>query len=226
MWRRIDCNTTEKAPSLPCIGWRSVQAPHICCHGMLPPQAARKSRCCKWPHGIKAWPRSYSHHVGASPTLSTYTAQSIAQSFKMRPCILSSLVAALCAAQATTAQVYREMYRPQYHFTPTENWMNDPNGLVYHRGIYHLFYQYNPGGPTWGNISWGHTTSRDLTHWDHQPIALLARGYPENVTEMFFSGSAVSDDDNTSGFGSEGRVPLVAMYTSYVSTRCPWTLVA
>ncbi|KAJ5918158.1 exoinulinase InuD [Penicillium verhagenii] len=98
-------------------------------------------------------------------------------------------------AKSTT---YDELYRPQYHFSPAKNWMNDPNG-----------------GETWGNISWGHATSRDLTHWEQQPVALLARGYPKNVTEMFFSGSAVADNDNTSGFGINGKIPLVAMYTSY-----------
>ncbi|KAI3195383.1 CAZyme family GH32 [Penicillium roqueforti] len=109
---------------------------------------------------------------------------------------------------------YTEPYRPQYHFSPAENWMNDPNGLLYHDGTYHLFFQYNPAGVEWGNMSWGHATSSDLTHWEEHPIALLARGYPNEVTEMFFSGSAVADVNNTSGFGVDGKIPLVAMYTS------------
>ncbi|KAJ6062153.1 glycosyl hydrolase family protein [Penicillium canescens] len=117
--------------------------------------------------------------------------------------------------QAALAQTYNELYRPQYHFTPAKNWMNDPNGLLYYNGLYHLYYQYNPGGNTWGAMSWGHATSTDLTHWNHQPVALLARGYPGDITEMFFSGSAVADTQNTSGFGSNGKVPFVAMYTSY-----------
>ncbi|KAJ5754796.1 exoinulinase InuD [Penicillium manginii] len=131
--------------------------------------------------------------------------------------VLKALLLGLGAFQAVSAEssTYTELYRPQYHFTPPKNWMNDPNGLLYHKGIYHLFYQYNPGGTTWGAISWGHATSRDLTHWEQQPIALLARGYPNNITEMFFSGSAVADVDNTSGFGHSGKTPLVAMYTSY-----------
>ncbi|KAK4893445.1 hypothetical protein LTR27_008127 [Elasticomyces elasticus] len=108
-----------------------------------------------------------------------------------------------------------EQHRPQWHFTPRENWMNDPNGLLYHKGIYHMYYQYNPASNDWGNMSWGHATSHDLAHWQEQPVALLARGYPKKVTEMFFSGSAVADTGNTSGFGSAGEVPLVAMYTSY-----------
>ncbi|KAJ5507097.1 hypothetical protein N7527_009240 [Penicillium freii] len=109
---------------------------------------------------------------------------------------------------------YTEPYRPQYHFSPAEHWMNDPAGLVYYKETYHLFFQYNPGGIEWGNMSWGHATSKDLTHWEERPVALLARGYPENVTEMYFTGSAVADVNNTSGFGVDGKIPLVAMYTS------------
>tara|TARA_R110002060_G_scaffold2036_2_gene3673 strand:+ start:1118 stop:1660 length:543 start_codon:yes stop_codon:yes gene_type:complete len=127
-----------------------------------------------------------------------------------------SFVLALTFIQTSVAQTYNELYRPQYHFSPAINWMNDPNGLVYYNGIYHMFYQYNPGGNTWGAMSWGHATSVDLTHWKQQPIALRARGYPAEITEMFFSGSTVVDTDNTSGFGSDGKVPFIAMYTSYV----------
>ncbi|KFY54637.1 hypothetical protein V496_07217 [Pseudogymnoascus sp. VKM F-4515 (FW-2607)] len=93
--------------------------------------------------------------------------------------------------------------------------MNDPNGLMYHNGTYHLYYQYNPGGNTWGAMSWGHATSSDLIHWEHQDVALLARGYPGEITEMYFSGSAVADTENTSGFGTDGKVPFIAMYTSF-----------
>lgn len=116
---------------------------------------------------------------------------------------------------------YDQPYRGQYHFSPQKNWMNDPNGLLYHNGTYHLFFQYNPGGIEWGNISWGHATSEDLTHWEEQPVALLARGYGSDVTEMYFSGSAVADVNNTSGFGKDGKTPLVAMYTSYVLAPSP-----
>lgn len=118
---------------------------------------------------------------------------------------------------APTKESYTELYRPQYHFTPAQNWMNDPNGLLYADGTYHMYYQYNPGGNVWGAMSWGHATSEDLTHWKEQPVALLARGYPNNITEMFFSGSAVIDEHNASGFGKKGKAPWIAMYTSYVS---------
>jgi sucrose-6-phosphate hydrolase SacC (GH32 family) len=131
----------------------------------------------------------------------------------------SVLLFGLSLLQAVGAQTYNELYRPQYHFTPATNWMNDPNGLLYHNGVYHLYYQYNPGGNTWGAMSWGHATSTDLTRWEHRPVALLARGYPGTITEMFFSGSAVADTENTSGFGRNGVVPFVAMYTSYVRQK-------
>lgn len=133
--------------------------------------------------------------------------------------IRRAVVLGLAAIQAVAGQSYNELYRPQYHFTPAKNWMNDPNGLLYYNGVYHLFYQYNPGGDTWGAMSWGHATSKDLTHWKEQPVALQARGFPDNITEMFFSGSAVADVKNTSGFGKGKQVPLVAMYTSYVSIQ-------
>ncbi|CAH0025595.1 unnamed protein product [Clonostachys rhizophaga] len=133
----------------------------------------------------------------------------------MTACLRAAQVLGLFLLQMVSAQDYKEQYRPQYHYTPAKNWMNDPNGLIFHDGIYHLFYQYNPGGTTWGAMSWGHATSSDLAHWEHQPVALEARGFPDNITEMFFSGTAVADVNNTSGFGAGGKTPLVAMYTSY-----------
>ncbi len=105
---------------------------------------------------------------------------------------------------------YKEKYRPQFHFTPEVNWMNDPNGLVYHDGEYHLFYQYNPFGNRWGHMSWGHAVSRDLVHWEHLPVAL----YEENGV-MIFSGCSVVDAKNTSGFGKDGKIPIVAIYTGH-----------
>ena len=105
---------------------------------------------------------------------------------------------------------YQEPFRPQFHFTPERNWMNDPNGMVYYDGEYHLFYQYNPFGNKWGHISWGHAVSTDLVHWEHLPVALSEQG-----EIMMFSGSAVIDDNNTSGFGKDGQPPMVAIYTGH-----------
>ncbi|HET9588552.1 MAG TPA: glycoside hydrolase family 32 protein [Anaerolineales bacterium] len=100
--------------------------------------------------------------------------------------------------------------RPRYHFTPPQNFMNDPNGLVFYDGEYHMFYQHNPFGDTWGHMSWGHAVSRDLIHWEHLPIALH-----EEDGIMIFSGSAVVDWQNTSGFGRKGHPPVVAIYTGH-----------
>lgn len=99
--------------------------------------------------------------------------------------------------------------RPAAHFTAENTWLNDPNGLLYHDGVYHLFFQSNPFGSTWGNISWGHATSTDLVSWAEQPIAI-----PAIEDEMAFSGSAVADVRNTAGFAAAGQTALVAIYTS------------
>ncbi|MBT1063144.1 glycoside hydrolase family 32 protein [Bowmanella sp. Y26] len=110
--------------------------------------------------------------------------------------------------QELTAGDYQEPYRPQWHFSPPSGWMNDPNGLVYHQGEYHLFYQYYPDATRWGPMHWGHAVSRDLVHWQHLPIALAPdeKGY-------IFSGSIVADTLNTSGLGKDGVIPLVALFT-------------
>jgi fructan beta-fructosidase len=105
---------------------------------------------------------------------------------------------------------YHEPHRPQFHFTPEINWMNDPNGLVYYDGEYHMFYQHNPHANEWGHMSWGHAVSEDLVHWKHLPIALH-----DEYGEMVFSGSAVVDFENTSGFGVNGQPPMVAIYTGH-----------
>lgn len=99
-------------------------------------------------------------------------------------------------------------YRPQIHFAPRGHWMNDPNGLVYVNNTYHLFFQYYPDATVWGPMHWGHATSKDLYHWEEQPIAL----YPDSLGYIF-SGSAVYDVHNTSGFGVNGKAPLVAIFT-------------
>jgi len=103
---------------------------------------------------------------------------------------------------------YNENYRPQYHFSPETGWMNDPNGLVYFKGEYHLFYQHYPDSTVWGPMHWGHAVSKDLLHWKHLPIAL----YPDSLGYIF-SGSAVIDKNNTSGFGSIENPPMVAIFT-------------
>src|SRR5690606_12691825 len=94
-------------------------------------------------------------------------------------------------------EFYNEPYRPQWHFSPKEKWMNDPNGLVYNKGVYHLFYQYYPEDIVWGPMHWGHAVSKDLVHWEHKPVAL----YPDEHGYIF-SGSAVVDTQNTSGLGT------------------------
>ncbi|WP_297100423.1 glycoside hydrolase family 32 protein [Draconibacterium sp.] len=103
---------------------------------------------------------------------------------------------------------YSENYRPQFHFTPEEKWMNDPNGMFYYEGEYHLFYQYYPDSTVWGPMHWGHAVSTDLIHWKHLPVALAPdeNGY-------IFSGSAVVDWENTSGLGEDGLPPLIAIFT-------------
>ena len=113
------------------------------------------------------------------------------------------------SAQSDTT-TYHEQFRPQVHFSPQAHWINDPNGMVYYNGIYHLFFQYYPGGTTWGPMHWGHAESRDMIHWKQLPTAL----YPDSLGYIF-SGSAVVDSNNTSGFGKNGKVPLVAIFTNH-----------
>lgn len=104
----------------------------------------------------------------------------------------------------------QEPHRPQIHFSPKEKWMNDPNGLVYHNSRYHMFYQYYPDSTVWGPMHWGHATSQDLLHWEHHPVAL----YPDTLGYIF-SGSIVADVNNTSGFGNDESIPLVAIFTHH-----------
>ena len=100
----------------------------------------------------------------------------------------------------------REQYRPAYHHTPVYGWMNDPNGMFYKDGVWHLYYQYNPYGSQWENMTWGHSTSSDLIHWKAEPLAL-----EPDALGTIFSGSCVVDKENTAGFGKNA---IVAFYTS------------
>lgn len=100
----------------------------------------------------------------------------------------------------------REKFRPLYHHTPLYGWMNDPNGMFYKDGEYHLYFQYNPYGSMWGNMNWGHSSSKDLVHWEHHPVAIEPNGLG-----TVFSGSSVVDKENTAGFGKDA---VIAIYTS------------
>ncbi|GAC1381443.1 MAG: glycoside hydrolase family 32 protein [Ginsengibacter sp.] len=126
--------------------------------------------------------------------------------------LLVALLSIACCLKLSsqTVSYYKELHRPQIHFSPPVHWMNDPNGLIYFNKTYNLFYQYYPDGIVWGPMHWGHATSKDMIHWVNQPIAL----YPDSLGYIF-SGSAVADLNNTSGFGKNGKVPLVAIFTHH-----------
>ncbi|MBC7904890.1 MAG: glycoside hydrolase family 32 protein [Gemmatimonadaceae bacterium] len=122
--------------------------------------------------------------------------------------LLAILIPAIILAAGPAKS--QEKYRPAFHFSPKEKWMNDPNGMVFHKGVYHLFYQYYPGATVWGPMHWGHATSTDLVRWNREPVAL----YPDTLGYIF-SGSIVVDKDNTAGFGKAGQTPLVAIFTHH-----------
>jgi len=124
-----------------------------------------------------------------------------------------AFAAALLPRLHAQAAGYDQLYRPQIHFSPRTNWTNDPNGLVYFHGEYHLFFQYNPFGDEWGHMSWGHAVSTDLLHWKQLPVAI-----PEEDGIAAFTGSVVIDKKNTSGFCASGQPCLVAIYTGSGNT--------
>jgi fructan beta-fructosidase len=108
--------------------------------------------------------------------------------------------------------------RPGFHFTPAQNWMNDPNGLVFLEGEYHLFYQHNAFADVPGSIGWGHAISRDLIHWEHLPVAVpFVDAGEESI--MAFSGCAVVDHHNSSGFGVNGEPPLILIFTGHIDAK-------
>jgi fructan beta-fructosidase len=109
---------------------------------------------------------------------------------------------------ADSSKTYQEPFRPQFHFSPEKKWMNDPNGMVYYKGIYHLFYQYYPEDIVWGPMHWGHATTSDLIHWKHKQIAL----FPDKLGYIF-SGSNVVDYNNTSGLGTLKNPAMIAIFT-------------
>ena len=130
--------------------------------------------------------------------------------------VLTFFLAALITRADKPEKLYNELYRPQFHFTPEKNWHNDPNGLVYYKGEYHLFYQYNPFGNEWGYMHWGHAISTDLVHWEHLPIAL----FPDNDSKdkelcTAFSGSGIVDQNNLTGLQKGDEKTILLFYTSH-----------
>ena len=130
---------------------------------------------------------------------------------KLLPLALSCVFLQPLTMKAQQQQNPEELqYRPNFHFTPKANWMNDPNGMFYSNGTYHLYFQYWPYGNVWGPMHWGHATTKDLVKWEEQPIAL----YPDRFGYIF-SGSAAVDTNNSSGFGDGKTAPIVAIFTYF-----------
>ncbi len=129
--------------------------------------------------------------------------------------ILSFFLASITVFAEKPVKIFNELHRPQFHFSPEKNWMNDPNGLVYYDGEYHLFYQHNPFGNEWGYMHWGHAVSTDLVRWEHLPIAL----YPDNDSKdkdscTAYSGSAIVDHNNLTGLQKGDKKTILLFYTS------------
>ena len=132
------------------------------------------------------------------------------QQIKFLFTIFSLLIYSPALHAQVDSNISDEQYRPQVHFSPKEKWVNDPNGMVYNDGVYHLFYQHNPNSSVWGPMHWGYATSKDLIHWKREPIKI----FPDSLGTIF-SGSAVVDKNNTSGFGRNGEKALVAIFTQH-----------
>jgi sucrose-6-phosphate hydrolase SacC (GH32 family) len=135
-----------------------------------------------------------------------------------RPLFLFALITSLVlqGTQPPPHQIskdYGQLYRPQFHFSPQKHWTNDPNGLVFFEGEYHLFFQYNPFGDQWGHMSWGHAVSRDLLHWKELPVAI-----PEEHGVMIFTGSTVVDERKSSGLSKRNAGPWSSLYPT--TTKC------
>jgi levanase/fructan beta-fructosidase len=128
--------------------------------------------------------------------------------------ILSIMFVALAASAFAQEKIIpTPQWRPAYHFSPPTNWTNDPNGLIYLNGEFNLYYQHNPFENKWGHMSWGHATSKDLVKWKNLPVA-IPEVVSKDTTTWIYSGSAVLDKNNTSGFGINGKAPLVAIFTA------------
>lgn len=144
--------------------------------------------------------------------LSAYRGKTLTISYDGPEEVLSKIYQADSIQDAD--MLYRERNRPQFHFSTRRGWINDPNGLIWHNGLYHLYYQHNPFEREWENMTWGHASSPDLLHWtEHDPVL-----HPDSLGTMF-SGSAVLDKANTSGFGSKKNPPIVYAYTVDRSDR-------
>ncbi|HEY1186522.1 MAG TPA: glycoside hydrolase family 32 protein, partial [Gemmata sp.] len=152
----------------------------------------------------------------ATADVSAFRGKKLAVEVLLPPDVKLSALAVPSDKWADAGRLYQEKHRPLFHFTSRTGWLNDPNGLVFANGEWHLFYQHNPFGREWGNMHWGHATSTDLFRWKEQGIAL----YPKKYGDWAFSGSAVVDTANTSGWGTKEKPPLVLAYTSTGRGEC------